>query len=283
MNVKVNFIKCNLIFNNIYKKLIFSTIIFSIVIYMVSNQLMKFSSNNNLYINIWDGIFRILNHEYLIVGCYMPFIIIVTTFFNGKSDYLKFMLLRINKKSTYIISKLIMNTIVSFFFTITLFSLLLIINLLLLKVDFGWSSTIVSKESLKIVYYLYPNIFVYDFSPIQSFGISFLEILIGTIIVLNLRELCVNYIKTRYVSYILIISYLFFNILGMGYALNGGIFKINQYIGLDRISILYKHNFDNSSDFSTTVLSSMIISIIYLLLTILINYIFKRRLAIEND
>lgn len=279
----IELVKLNLDICNISKKIILSILIFSVVIYIITNRLAEVSYSYNLDLNIWDGIFRTTTYSSLILGFYFPYIIILTTFFNTKSDYIKFIMLRTKEKRIWIVSKILTNIVFSFLFTISFFIIVFSINFLMFKFENKWSEIILNKNSIKLAGLLYPNFFVYSFKPLEGFLISFLQIFISSSIVLNLRDLLINYIKSKNVSYSIMSMYLIMNIIIESYGLNEGIFKINEYIGLGTISIIFKHKFKNYNGFITSLSTSIIISLILLFVILFLNLFFSRKALMEND
>lgn len=276
-------VKLNLNMCNLSKKIMFSIIVFSILVYFMSSNLLKESYNYNLNLNIWDGIFRNITYSTLILGFYFPYILVITTFFNTKSDYLKFIMLRSNQKKNWILSKIISSFVISFLFTISFFIIIFVVNFLMFNFESTWSEVILNRESLKLVSILYPNFFVYTINPLESFLISFLQIFITLLIILNIRDLLINYIKSKNISYALMSIYLIINIIIDSYGVNEGIFIINEYIGLGTISSIFKHKFKIDYGFTTTLGSSIIISLIFALIIICLNLAFSRKALIEDD
>lgn len=282
-NKIIDLVKINLNICNISKKITLSVAIFSIVIYLITSSLVKVSNSYNLNLNIWDGIFRTTTYGSLILGFYFPYIVIITTFFNTKSDYIKFIIVRTKEKSIWIISKILTNVVFGFLFTISFFIIVFSINFLMFKFENQWSEVILNKDSIKLVSILYPNFFVYSLKPLEGFLISFLQIFISSLIVLNLRDLLINYIEPKSVSYSIMSIYLIMNIIIDSYGLNEGIFKINEYIGLGTMSIIFKHNFKSYNGFTTSLGTSIIISLILLFVILFLNVFFSRKALTEND
>jgi hypothetical protein len=282
-NKIIDLVKINLNICNISKKITLSVAIFSIVIYLITSSLVKVSNSYNLNLNIWDGVFRTITYSSLILGFYFPYIVIITTFFNTKSDYIKFIIVRTKEKSIWIISKILTNVVFGFLFTISFFIIVFSINFLMFKFENQWSEVILNKDSIKLVSILYPNFFVYSLKPLEGFLISFLQIFISSLIVLNLRDLLINYIEPKSVSYSIMSIYLIMNIIIDSYGLNEGIFKINEYIGLGTMSIIFKHNFKSYNGFTTSLGTSIIISLILLFVILFLNVFFSRKALTEND
>lgn len=279
----IDLVKINLDICNISKKMKLSIVIFSIVIYVITSSLVKVSYSYNLNLNIWDGVFRTITYSSLILGFYFPYIVIITTFFNTKSDYIKFIMLRTKEKGIWIVSKILTNVVFVFLLTLSFFIIVFVINFFMFKFENQWSEVILNKDSIKLTAVLYPNFFVYSLKPLEGFLISFLQIFISSLIILNLKDLLINYIKSKNVSYSIMSIYLIMNIIIDSYGLHEGIFKINDYIGLGTMSIIFKHKFKNYNGFTTSLGISIIISLILLFVILFLNLFFSRKALIEND
>ena len=192
-------------------------------------------------------------------------------------------MLRTKEKSVWLVSKILTNCIFSFLFTASFFGILFSISFLMFKFENQWSEVILNKDSINLAAILYPNFFVYSLKPLEGFLISFLQIFISSLIVLNLRDLLISYINSKNISYSIFSMYLIMNIIIDSYGLQGGIFKINEYIGLGTMSIIFKHKFKNYNGFATSLSISIIISLIFLFVILFLNLFFSRKALIEND
>lgn len=282
-SILINLVKLNLRIYNIPKIIIFSLTFFSIIIYFIINRLNNFSFKYDFNINFWDGIFRVLNHSMLILGIYFLFIIMIIFLFNTNNKYGYIMMIRTNKKITLITSKIITNLIMSFIFTITFFICTFIISYIFFGFNYNWSVIILDSNSLRLVPELYVNNFVYELTPIKASFISFFEIYLCTAIIMNLRDILINYISKTYIANLIMIIYLFSNIICSGYNLNKGIFILSNYIGLDSMALIFRHKFKNFGYFNITILQSLCISLLFLIIIICINIVLNRKLVLSHD
>lgn len=276
----INLVRLNLSLINLSKKIRFSLIFFLIISYKVLEKLNTFSVNNNLNINFWDGNFKVLTYSMLFLGLYFPYVIIITASSNNtKNDYSKFIIVRTHKKINWIISKIITNLIISFILVSTLFLSTFIISYIFFGFDYNWSKTILNPNSFKLVNELYINSFVFELTPIEACFVSFGEIYLCTVIIINFRDMLINYIPQIYATNLIVSVYLAFNIICNGYNLNDGI----NYIGLDTMALIWHHKFKNFNYFGVTVVQSFIISLLLLTIIFITNLVMNRKLVLEHD
>lgn len=278
-----NLIKLNLKMFNLSKKIGISLVLFSFIVYIVMEKLNYNSLAYNLDVNFWDGVFKVLCYPILFLGLYFPFVLVMTTLFDVKNKYGKFIMIRTNEKYLWIISRLVSNFFISLLFTVTLFIVIFIFSYIYFRFENSWSAVIFNKDSLKLVSVLYMNNFVFSFTPMEACVISFLEIYICTCIIINLSNVVTNYISKNYISNIIISMYVFINIVSFAYKLNGGKYNLLSYIGLDTMSLIWKHNFTNFSYYNLTISQSLFISLLILIILVFINLILNRKLVIDYD
>lgn len=277
-------VKINLKLCNLPVKVGISSLVFFIAVYMISSRLAAISRSYHINLNIWDGILKTVNYSSFILGFYLPFVVVITTFFNVKNDYEKCIMLRSSHKRTYIVSKSVTNSILAFLFTSLFFVILFIINMFMFKYETWWSDFVLNKENVReVINTLYVNSFVYNLNPIEAVLISYIEIFISSLILFSLRDLLMNYIQRKYIVYTIISSYLIGNVIFDGFSLEGGLCEAYKYIGLDTMALLYKHNFSQSNYFPVPLWMSLIFSFALLAVIISINLLLNRRLVISHD
>ncbi|WP_368489775.1 hypothetical protein [Clostridium sp. BJN0013] len=280
----INLVKLNLKTYNLSKRVGLSLILFLIILYKVISRLNTFGIENNLNVNFWDGVFRVLSYPMLFLGLYFPFVIIITFLSNHtKNNYITFIMIRTNKKITWIISKIIISLILSLVFVITFFLSIFTISYIFFGFSSNWSDVILNPNSLKLVPELYVNSFVFQLTPIKAYFISFFEIYLCTTIIINFRDILINYIPKAYIANLILSGYLFFNMICNGYNLNDGIFILSNYIGLDTMSLIWHHKFYNFNYYKVTLTQSLIISLLLLIILIVIDLVMNRKLVVDHD
>lgn len=280
----INLVKLNLKTYNLLNRIIFSLILFVIILYQILYRLNTFGITYGLNINLGNGIFRVLSYPMLFLGLYFPFIIMITSSSkHTKNKYITFIMIRTNKKINWIISKIITSLILSLIFVITFFLSVFTISYIFFGFSTNWSITILNPNSLKLVRELYVNSFVFQLTPIKAYFISFLEIYLCTAIVINIRDILINYISKVYIVNLILSGYLFFNIVCNVYDLYDGIFGLSNYIGLDTMSLIWHHKFYNFNYYRFTVAQSLAISLMFLIILTAINLAMHRKLLIVHD
>lgn len=280
----INLTKFNLKVSNLYIKISLSSILFSIIIYKILERLNTFSVYNKIYVNYWDGVFRVLSFPMLFLAVYYPLIMIFSVLTdNMGAEYNRLIMIRSKDKIKWVVSKILSNLIISFAYTLAFFLITLIISKIFFGFQNEWSYTIKNINNMKLVTQLYVNSFVFELTPIEACIISFIQVYLCTAIVINLRDVLINYIEKTYIANLISCAYLFLNIISDGYSLNKGIFMLFNYIALDTMGLLWQHKFENFNYFNTTLLQSIIISLLFLTILIGINLKMNKKLVIKND
>lgn len=277
-------VKINLRLSNMPVKIVAASVIFFVAVYIISNRLAVMSQNLGVDFNIWDGIMKTVNYSSFILGFYFPFIFVITTFFNVKSDYKECIMLRSEKKVAYILSQSITNSILSFLYTSIFFAILFIVNIFIFRFETGWGDFVLSTDNIrKVISILYVNSFVHVLNPIESVLISYIEIFISSLILFDIRDLLMNYIQKKYISYIIMSFYLVASVIFDAFPLEGTIGEVYKYIGLDMMSLLYKHSFLKQDYYAVPITISIIISLTVLAVINLVNLLLNRRLKCSDD
>lgn len=249
----------------------------------ILSNLSSVNQANQLNLNFWDGVFRILSYPYFILYIYIPGALILLN--PSKKLYEKYVTIRFNRKI-----KLIINEIAFKFIYINIFSLIYIISICILsclyfKIQLTWSSDIINMENTaKYSQSIYPNNFINIFSPQIALIINIIQINLTIIFVDMIRGFIID-LKGSFkranilISLLLIVNFILFN-----FSILGKIQDILNYFLISNFVLLWNHKFDLISFSNVTIQQSVVVLLLLTIAFIILRIVFcKEMRVIDGD
>lgn len=230
--IKYNFLQ---FFNN--KVFIFSLIVALLASMVMMNKVNVYKNNVNEYINIWDYVFRVITSPFFVSWILLPIVIFITFNSIKRSNINNNLLIRVESKKTYILSKFSALALIIILFLSLLFVGLFIISMIEsgLKFSLSWSNAIKGETDLRVLTnFLYVPNFIDYMSPITVAFLVFLQFFLVSIVLVFFRDLLFYCFKNTTVAISITLLYLGYNFLYFGAI---------PYISTANIAVFWFHKF----------------------------------------
>jgi len=268
------------------KKICEKFMLFWLIMMLLSNSIMStlssINESNNLNLNIWDGVFRILSHPYFMLYIYIPSILILLN--PSKLLYQKYFMIRLKSKYRIIINEIIFKII-----CITIFSFIYIISICILgclyfKIQATWSVCIMNMEDTAVCSQsIYPNNFTSCFSPYTAIIINFIQVILTVVLMDMIRGLVIDLTGSFKLSNIFISLIILVNVILFNFAISGKIQNILNYFLINNFVLLWDHKFDSMSFSNVTLPESMVVLAVITIIFIVLRIAFCKGMRMIDE
>lgn len=271
----------DIIFSKVF---IISHIILVAIVCILVKGLIDAADMYNFKINNWDIVFRVITFPFLIVYVYIPILIIITNKIQKRDRDIYSVAIRIKEKKKIIFVNTLVEIIIILMSIVMVYGVTVILSLISTSFSVNWSDAILGVGmNPTIAMQLYPSAFITQISPINAFIISFVQLFIGLMLIMAIRDFLCEYLKSFKTAIIItaLILFINFGLTMIPIILNSSV--TIQAFNLSSFVLIWMHNFGELTDYVLTIGQSIGLGIIIIIIINCVRFLNSRNMVVNND